>query len=354
MNVVLAGAVAACFFGGCATDSLTVIDHPETVEPGATYQAQLINSLALFSDGSELSEAINRDSLYIALGVPEGWSVGAIGYYVASHIKFNNFPTSPSDSSAVDTAFIETLKDSLAAFAARQQALAQNDNLAQYLFGNTIPANYSNAEDLDGSTVAQWSGFSAHIGLEFPEGTKMDTAFAIPDSVKDQMDPGGIMGLDSAGISVVPVFIFASLTATTQAGADTVYFYSKTGDFPQFPGESSGGMTSLPDYGSLAMQKVLVGESAVRTNVAAGKRSLASVRQRPDGSYAIQIDYADRPAQARILSPTGATVRTLNLAPSGGIWNGLDNSGHIVPAGAYIVAITSGERAFSRQIQHYR
>jgi hypothetical protein len=352
-------AASALMFGGCAADYLSILDHPDAVSPGGEAQAALVNSIVLFDTSPELQEDINRDSLFVALGAPAGWTVQQFGYYVATHLALDDFPDVQDTSVEFDSSVLRDMRDSIAAFAARQQPLTAHDDLAGYLAQNTIPSSdIDSGNGLDGATVDQWLGYGASINLTFDAGTRFDTVFEIPDTVSDQLDPTGLMGLDSAGMSVLPVFLFAVLSAPAEERSlDTLYYYSKTGAFPDFAEGSSDPMMGdvAIDVGSLAFQHIAVTTSSVaragRANAAA---PFFSTHQRADGAVAITIAGSAEPAAVRILSPAGATLRTLTISGSTGVWNGETSTGGSAPAGTYLLRITRGEQTATKTIQFLR
>ena len=65
-----------------------MLQHPDQAQKQQTISVDLLNSYMYITNGSVLSSDVTRDSLHVAIGLPEGnWTVVSVAAYAAPHFR---------------------------------------------------------------------------------------------------------------------------------------------------------------------------------------------------------------------------------------------------------------------------
>jgi hypothetical protein len=341
IRFVAVAAVFGVFLGGCAVDTLTVVEHPAQVKPGGALSVALGHGCLFLSDSSVSVKDLRRDSIHVLIGAPQGWNVEAVSYYVADHLNL--------------VSELEAYIDSAALYATRASPMARSTAAEFSIADEEFEAHGRTFEEtvvVSTSSVEQWFEYAAPVDLEVPEGAPMDTVFAVdssfaallPDTVTPaQLNMARAFGYDSIGVKGVPVFIFALLTAPSAERTDTLYYYTKSDTIPSsLKGNPMYG--GYGDLGAMAFVPVEVSEAAPEAVVRGPGRV-------PGGG----ITVFPSPFRGRCTIGTGAArVRSIGIYSAGGelaasidppadgrfaVWNGTDGRGRAAVSGVYIVSV---------------
>jgi len=97
---MLAVCAAAGTFTGCAIDYSQIVDHPAGAKPQDTISVSMINIVTVLSNSSRLIQRVTRDSLHVAMGLPQGWSVVSADCYIAEDTRLAKMIGSLEDTAA--------------------------------------------------------------------------------------------------------------------------------------------------------------------------------------------------------------------------------------------------------------
>ncbi len=344
--VVLTAALT--FFGGCAVDSYNVIEHPEQVQPGATFEASFLNFVFVTSTGAVLVNEVNRDSLHLAMGFPDGWSVSNVRQYTADHLDLTSYFSleegEEQDSPLDNPELMALVTDSFPMYRTRSQPIPDAPDQVSFFESGEFDISDSAVVTLEGSSVAQWSAYSGFLGLSFPIGTEMDSVIALENLDTALISPG--QEIDSLGYKVVPVFVFASVSAPAQERTDTLYYYAKTGPLPDL----ADTMQINLDLGDWAVQTVQITPDAAAGPLARYRSGGNEIQYRPDGgvtfSFSERKDY-----KIEVFSMNGTRLWTAAGIGAQAEWRGLNSRGRSIAPGNYLALVQTGDRVNSFRVQ---
>jgi hypothetical protein len=371
MRLLAIGSVTVLLItlGGCSIDRLHPIDHPSSAQPGDTITVTLANYFVLATMPTIHGE-FTRDSVHFAMGLPAGWSVAAMDYYVADGMRLNTIelPTDPA-TGAVDTAALSALfRDSLEVYDQRRQAMSADQGLADFMQAQHMTITLDTlgtTMTLDGDSVGQWLGYGAVAGIAISE---PDTLISLSDTSSvwsqyvsaDSLDQSSQFGVDSVGLSAIPVFVQARLVVGEMVGSHTLIYYCKTGPLPEDLAPADSG--EMSDWVMSAAAGYLFGQDPQNpppidkggTSVvsfvvagpgAAGPRAMLGggyggmhARVDPRG-HLLHIDYhgtAAPGAYIAVYNPTGKRLARLHPAVRAGGWSATWELKRR-PAGTYLV-----------------
>lgn len=348
-------AIAAATLMGCGMDALESINHPEQARPGDEISVNLVNAFTLFSTGSALIQPVSRDSLHVGVGLPAGWSVEGVSYYVASHLNVFHMIDSIEDTAQIEAMMAESLE----VYASRSTPMTVDETMAAFFAGKELPigADTSDtARTVHGDSVDQWLSYGAAIGLNFPLFHQMDTVFAVNDTADTSGALDSLpMEIDSVGISVVPILIFAKLTAGQETGDIPLYYYSKTGPLPA---ESTDTTIQNPDRGMLIEEMINIDMSnaVIAANTPTG--SPTGLTAVSDGrSGAVRIELPAKPAadtRLGIYSLEGELVHRFTPPSASFVWDGANVSGEPLPQGTYLMRWSGNATSLSTTLRLVR
>jgi hypothetical protein len=313
--------VTVCFFIGCSIDSTDIIEHPISALPGAQFSVSVADMYVLLSNSKLLTQAVQRDSLHMAAGLPAGWSVQSIKFYAATGFKLTKYMGTGFDT----TELLKLFMDSLAVYKTRAVAMATDAGAPAYLRANTFDADDTagNTITINGDSVAQWLAYKGLINFNFPVGTVMDTAMPSTDTT---------LGIDTIGMKLIPIFIFATIKASTVLGVTNLFYYTKTGPV---------GTDSL-DPGSMAYATIFISSSHVERGLGANQASgYLEVVSNPfiSGNLIYFKTAAANQSKLSIYSTGGQLVQTIPASSNTILWDKTNSSGMRVVPGSYIVKL---------------
>jgi len=348
-KALLLAALFSLGMSGCAVDSVEITEHTSRTDPGGTVTAKFMQGVLVVSNGSRLIQAIRRDSLHFAVGLPGGWTATAVQYYAALH--FHPLRDYFHDGAIDTNQLVLAMLDSQAAFETRKQAMGTDNGMLSYFQGLSMTASDTAGNDttLNADSAGQWAGYRGSLGLNIPAGTVMDTFF---------IDTAGTLGFDTIGITFIPLFVYVTLKAGSVAGEYPVFYYGKSGPMPDPLDTSSLNI----DAGDFVFFRVRVGPIAVENlPLLSGSRGLwldAFPNPAP-GAVSVRFSVPEHaPAGLEVYSVNGALVKKLPAgeirAPGIAAWNGRDQKDNRVHPGTYVLRLNAGSQCISKQVQIVR
>lgn len=356
-------AVIALLVGCSGFDGVRMMDHPGRVAPSSVFDAVLVNAYTYIDSNTTISARIERDSLHFMVGMPGSWNVTEASIAIVR--DRGNSELLEITNGEFDTAQLRQLLNSYRTGAV---AMSQDPALPSFISGQVLDLTNQNGGEttVDVDQVDKWLGFSAPVNIVFEEGSAPDTVMpfdslldilsAVDDSMGNMIDEllGGSSWEtpESLGLCMVPVLVYLKIQAGAQEGADTLYYFSKTGSMNQTPDPflalvapelaamETGDMTFMP--------MVVSSESAVRRGGRATLESMGQPRIVTDRATGnVRMDLGGmKGASISIFSLDGAPVARYSANElSGGntfLWNGTDRSGQRVQSGSYVVKISGG------------
>jgi hypothetical protein len=207
---IVSGAVLLLFVG-CSVDMGEILEHPQQINPSKEFEVALVNQYALFLNSSTAAQAISRDSMHLAVGFPNGYSVVSAKCYYANGLNVLKM------ASAMDTAAAEkAMADSAVIYKSRATAMQGTPQFVALLKNRSYQAKDENGDSMEVNTdaIKNWSAWGGRINLAIPAGTPADTSLIT----------------EGMAVSVISksVFIWVTLKAKSTAGQDTLYYYTKT------------------------------------------------------------------------------------------------------------------------------
>jgi hypothetical protein len=322
-------------FNGCSMDVGQVLEHPKQVKPSDQFEATVLNQYVWMDTASKALQTVTRDSIHLAVGMPDGYSVVAAKYYYASNLNILKLATK-IDSAAAE----QMLKDSSAAYKSRATAMQSSPQFVNILKGRSYKAeNATNGDSISVNTdaVKNWSAWSGKISISIPAGTPVDTMIADPST-----------GMDFGVISK-PVFLWLTLKAKSSAGLDTLYYFTTTGILPD-PSDAAN-----TDRGQITFTTLSVSNSAVRLSSHSKKDSpVMSIYSCPGNDNVIvqfNANYKDATA-LQVFNASGMKVADLSSALSGSkgsfTWN---TKNYTIKPGMYILRLKSRKGIFSAPLR---
>ncbi|KMQ51098.1 hypothetical protein CHISP_2021 [Chitinispirillum alkaliphilum] len=349
---------------GCSSDNLTVIHHPTEAKPGDTLVVELASFFSYASPGGIVMGTVNRQDMNMLVGLPEGWSVISMDYYVAHDWKFANDLLSLADLDNLGDEDMRDLlseegqkmyMDSVTVFRTRMQPMNENPTLSQAFRGRRFLAHPSGNDEyqeeiiVNTDQIHSWSGFSAPAEIKFDFFDQTDTSFRIPDEFADNADER--LRDTDVGLTIVPIYLFAKIQTGGQTGMHDIFYYSKTDDLPEgddFTQDPSVDDLSSFDVGSMTYVSVLLDPNVSVSNRIANRHSGSSLKAYPtsfSSSTTIQLPNSHFGGEQVIVrSLDGRLVREIAVGRGEHhvIWDGKDFSGREVRSGTYIVSFTGG------------
>jgi hypothetical protein len=352
-------------FNGCTIDTLTIMDHPDSVKPASSLDAQILGTFVVMMPGkTTLPSTISRDSIHLGFGLPTGWSVESASFYYSPTINMKTAESTIALSQPIDSAAMEVLKrDSLAAFIAKSTPLTLTSLQNDFFAGKSLPMNTGESITSDSidwlacDSIDQWFMYTGKVGISISKfdtviinnGTIPDTSFALPISI------------DTVGASVAPIFFFVKLKAPSAEGDYPLYYYIKTGSLPksiptqaQLTSQLTTYMLSYQmglngqnpaDIGTILNAKVRVSLSAaVKYGQSTGARNLG---YRMNSNFTrhttrFTFDKAAPGQKVEMYTLNGVSVGTYS-ANNGTIeWNWGEADNGTISSGTYIARITNG------------
>ena len=325
------------FFVGCSMDVTTIIEHPSQAAPGSSYNTSFISSYLYLNTAPRFSTTVTRDSIHLAVGLPVGWQVLSMNYYAAT-----NFSAIKAINGISEAALQQALVDSFTAFESRKAPMTRDASVTTRLAHRTFQVYDSAASEalkVAIDSIANWQSFSARFGVTFAANTPTDT-FIRGDSVSQI---AGTTAPDTIGITMVPVFFYATIQTGTTLGDHRVFIFEKSGSMV------SNKILNV-DTGGMAMAKItLTNVAVVNRGVFAQKGAGLTVTPQQN-SFLITLNSAMQgDIQTRILASDGTCVATMIMHSNDNgksyqsIWDG-----GAVQAGAYLVECRQAGKRYSK------
>ncbi len=333
MLFAVLSAGAMLLSGGCSIDMGQILEHPKQVAPSAQFEVSMVNQYLLVFNGATLSENVNRDSIHLAVGFPDGYSVVGAKCYFANSLNVLKL-ASKIDSAAAEQA----IKDSAVVYKSRAVAMQASPSYTDVLRHRSYEAE--NADDTMSITVntdlvKNWSAWGGKVNIAIAAGTPADTS----------MDTMGM----SLGVISKSVFVWLTLKAKNTTGQDTLLYFSKTGSMPV----SSD--TENLDIGQITYAALKVTNSGVRLSDRLKNESSAISVMSCPGSDRIIIHFRAVYQDAsglEVFNASGIKVADLtsSIAGSNGsiAWSTKDGA---PKPGMYILRLKSKKGNFSTTIR---
>jgi hypothetical protein len=332
-NIAFAGLISTAFVG-CAIDTTVMIEHPAKVKPVATMSVVFADMLTILSNGATLNlQAVTKDSLHVAAGLPAGWAITGLNYYVATGLKLTKFAGATVDTQAL----LSLVSDSMQTYISRSLPMTTDNGNKSFFVGRQIKATNQAGDSLIVKTdsVPQWLVYGSKISLSFPVGTAMDTSMPMPDSLKKLFGstlPAQVK-LDSLGLKFVPIIVFATVKAGTTNGNFNLFYFTKTG--------------KIDTTGSMVFATVNVDPSnAVRNpQLATAWDRQFNVFPNPFRANDLVTFSSPSPMNIGIYTAHGQLVRSLSSNGSRAlVWNATSDNGSKLAPGTYFIESQGGSR----------
>lgn len=327
----------ALFAGGCSMDGLTILEHPDNAEPSDTIEVALADYFIYISDTSIIREDVVRESLFVAAGLPDGWSIVSMDFYPADHYHVLRVVSDHEDTLAM----IQAMQDSMEAFESRKEAMTEDNSFAAYLSDREFTANDTTGNfTMNTDSVDNWYTYTASIDLQLNGGDPVDTAL-----------DGSDLGMDTIGYVMVPVYVYAKIIAQNTDALCSLYYYAKTGNAPSDDDTlDAGGFTykqiQIGEVGVLPLITRTMQQQQIRVFPNPFSRT-TSIRFTPD---------AGGKSSLSIYNIQGRLVRSFNRneLDKPVSWNGRDTHGRLVSPGTYIVRLNAGGQTRAATVQLVR
>jgi hypothetical protein len=376
---VTAVALSLAFLIGCSgLDSTQVLVHPETAAPSATIDVALVN-LYMYIDtaGSIVSKNITRDSLHLLVGMSASWEVTEAKMAVVNDLTANELFALQNN-----LADPQAVAGLLTKYRTSATALGADDALAGKLAGDPVMAHGPGTDEdipVAINTIPKVNGFGAPVSIKITKGSRADTTFALDSVLAFIEDAGlvtdstmatinsvlaipGVKKPDSLGFVMVPVVIYLKLKAGGQEGADTLYYFTKTGSMNQAPSPFVAWVPSMKpmltslETGDMAFVPITV-SSAAATRIRQADRLFRKVTAATDpASGTVRIDLGSSAAAFPVISIYSLQGNLVtDLGPQSGgrnvVWNGIDGRGNRVTNGTYLIRIAGVNGSVVRRVQ---
>ncbi len=365
--------LSVLFLVGCSTDTLLVIEHPVEAKPGDTITVELGSFYGHATPMGMVISPVNRDSLHFLIGLPEGWRVLSVDYHIARDWKFANDLLKVVDLQDLETdnTFAqnsELFTDSIASFRLSKQPMESNPSLAALFAGRTHNASAAFGTEDEPRVVTtdgidRWVGFSSPVNIRLAQFSPTDTVVSLPDSVIAELDEQYQQMAEAIGVTIVPVYLHATIITGDQAGLHDIYYYSKTAQLPE--GEDFTQYPDLDDQSSLLQQLAMLDRGSmvyvsVNTGPDVSVLSQKTIRATSGDLKAYPASFSahttitvpeNRSGDQRVVikSLDGKLVKILSIKNGANqvIWDGTDRSGSRAVPGTYVVSFVDSNRALS-------
>jgi hypothetical protein len=353
LKLAVCGAISA-LYTGCSMDSLNVVEHATQVKPGATVQVKLGHGYIYLSNTSVTSQEVTRDSLHVFVGAQGAWKVESVSFYKAENYQIGKSVTGLRDSMELRRAFM----DSATIFESRAIPMTQGTGNGAKISGQDIEAHngaYSQTITVATDSVKHWFEFHAPVAIRIAAGTVMDTVFEVNDSLLAQIPDSQAasagptlkaFGIDSVGVKVIPVFIYAKLTAPSTPALDTIFYFTKTARIPAVLAQPASPTSGSYDIGDMAFVPVEVTPSApvLREAFAQEHGTIAAYPNPFRDRVTITLGHAA--GNISVYAQDGMLVKKLSPMRCGtiAVWDGTDTGGRRIAGGVYIVRADAAEK----------
>lgn len=123
------------FFIGCSIDSAQVVFCPEEVRPEGSANVILFHAFNFIDTSANISVQVNRDSLHLLVGMPEGWSVESASFVVIRNFSLSEvYNASIMSGGEVDTNYLEMLNPADSEFI----PMSKDKNLINFMKGKEV------------------------------------------------------------------------------------------------------------------------------------------------------------------------------------------------------------------------
>lgn len=359
------------FLTGCyESDKIVVIEHPSSVDASSTFNAVFINVFVYLTNGSKVTNPVNRDSFHLLAGLPSGFSVKSASSVVLNSqeaLKFLN----NQDSSQLVNLISEIMLSSLL----KMKSMSANPSLETAFRGRTIKATDNGTKSdiiIKTDSIDQWYGFSSPEVIHFDVGEKVDTCIPF-DSIHSILamfgseneisgniselldDPIYSALIDTIGIKIVPVITILQISASQFENSYNLMYFTKTGPLPaNYQTSSEQSLFSFNDEGSMIAVPLTIKSTLLRkTKTFDNKSNVSFITNSAARSVMFQI-ASNYDCSIKIFSIEGRLIT--NIASQHRrqvLWNGTDRFGNKVSAGSYIVKYTDGISHHSGMVQFY-
>ena len=332
------------FFQGCSVDSVQVARHPSQIKPGDTMNVGIVNFYVFATNSSTVLLGTTRDSIHAVVGVPKGWEVTSAGFYAARDFKIVKMIDSPGDTALLR----RMLADSLAKFSSGQSPMIADKNLERAFSGRIITAHDTlnrTRTPVATDSIGNWFGFSSKVDISIASGSKTDTTLKITDSLLKMLPDTTIKAssipFDSAGLIVVPVFVFAKVKAGQDEGDFKVYYYTKTGDLPPVVADTTNPVARI-DRGDMVFCNVNVSRLNPVSYFVNKKHAPTFTARQSGGKIIVDLPGSMPGSQLSIYAIDGREMASFTISGTTMVWNpGNNNIGPLLP-GSYVVKLESG------------
>jgi hypothetical protein len=293
----------------------------------------MLNQYLVVFSGTSLTQNVNRDSIHLAVGTPDGYSVVSAKYYYANNLNILKL-ASKMDSAAAEQA----AKDSANVYKSRATVMQNSPAFTDILKHRTYVA--SNADDtmtitVNTDVVKNWSSWDGKINITIPQGTAPDTT----------MDTMGM----PLGIISKSVFVWITLKAKSAMGLDTLLYFTKTGSMPV------ASDTANLDIGQIMYAPLKVTNSGVRLTEQIKKDNGGFSAYSYPGGEKVIINFPAFYKEAtglEVFTVSGMKIADLTSAIAGSngsvAWSTKNSA---VKPGLYILRIKSMKGIFSTTVR---
>jgi hypothetical protein len=337
---------------GCSMDRTAVIEHPTTAQPNAALTISLADMYVFYDTAKTIHSTVVRDSVHFAAGLPAGWSIQSITYYVGRNLKLASYIDTAIDTAGLAAAFAE----SLIVYKARATAMTADAGMADFLKHKAFKAElYSSSSDtatIRTDSVAQWLAYSDKCDVTLAAGSKPDKLMKNPDTSTAGM-------VDSIAITAVPVFIYATLKAGPYAGDFKLYYYTKTSRLVDPATLTNSMSTAYYDKGDMVWVPITLslissaGSPFGSSSAAAFSVSPSSLRQ---GAIAHITLPSNSGYSLGVYSTDGRLIRQWKGGPASGEmqWNATDMNGRPVNAGMYLFRLQANGATTTKSVRYIK
>jgi hypothetical protein len=338
---------------GCSADRAQLVSQPSAAKPGDTISVVLSDVYVIVSTTSTTSAAYKRDSLHVVYGLPSGWSVVSSDYYVANGLRLNQIAGIAADSALLLT----LLQDSLAAYTARESAMAADPTWKSFFVHKTLKAHGFSMDSIlvAVDSVGQWVPYGAKLNINIPAGTAMDTSFPVSSlpidtSTLTSSEKFLLGSIKTIWIKTVPIVCFARIAVGQVQSTFNLYYFTKTDSLPP-------AATPLLDYdiGDMAYAAININRNnpVLLQPSARSQHGLLTVGAGPAATTVINVGSLDG-GRISICNAAGKTIRLFQASPNQSgpiVWDHTTSSGETVGTGTYVIRLESAGRVLSQAIR---
>jgi hypothetical protein len=337
---------------GCSMDKTAIIQHPTNAQPNAAITVSLADMYILYDTAKTIHSTIVRDSVHFAAGLPAGWSIQSLTYYVGRNLKLASYIDTVVDTAGLAAAFAE----SLIVFKVRATPMTADASMANFLKHKSFKAElYSSTTDsaiIQTDSVAQWLAYSDKCDVTLAAGSKPDKLIKNPDS-----SSAGIV--DSIAITAVPVFIYATLKTGPYTGDFKLYYYTKTSRLVDPATLTNSMSTAYYDKGDMVWVPITL-SLVSSAQIPFGSSSAAAFSVSPSSLRQGAIAHITLPSNSGyslgIYSTDGRLIRQWKGGPASGDmqWNATDMNGRPVNAGMYLFRLQANGATTTKSVRYIK